>query len=147
MTEITRSALLPYSAQQLFELINDVSAYPQFMEGCIGSEVISQQADFMEARLDLSLAGLRYSFTTRNRMDPPHTVVMELVDGPFESFHGQWSLQALSDSACKVSLDLQFKLQSRILGGAAKVLFNPMADNLVDALVKRAQHLLGPADD
>ena len=141
MTDISRSALLPYSAQQVFELINDVSAYPQFMDGCVGAQIISHRADAMEARLDLAKAGLQYSLTTRNRLDPPHSVVMELVDGPFEQFSGRWSLKALGDNACKVNLDLHFTLHSKVLSNAVKTLFNPMADNLVDALVKRAHQL------
>ena len=141
MTRISRSALLPYSAQQIFELINDVSAYPDYMDGCIGAQVIARQADIMEARLDLAKAGLHYSFTTRNRLDPPHAVVMELVDGPFEQFSGQWTLKPLGATACKVSLDLQFTLHSKVLAKAVKALFNPMADNLVEALVKRAHYL------
>jgi ribosome-associated toxin RatA of RatAB toxin-antitoxin module len=145
MIHISRNALLPYPVQQIFELINDVSAYPQYMEGCTGAEVIRRQEDFMEARLDLSKAGLKYSFTTHNRLEPPHAVIMELVDGPFSDFAGRWQLTPLGDSACKVSLDLHFKLKHKVLGKAAKVLFKPMADNLVDALVTRAHHLHRPA--
>lgn len=141
MTEISRSALLSYPAQQVFELINDVVAYPHYMDGCIGSEVVSSGDDFMEARLDLSKAGFQYSFTTRNRLEPHSLVVMELVDGPFTEFNGQWALMALGESACKVSLQLDFTLQSKVLSKAAKSLFNSMADNLVEAMVKRAHDL------
>ncbi len=141
MADIKRSALLPYPIDDIYTLINDVAAYPEYMEGCVGAEVIRQDESAMEARLDLSKAGIQYSFTTRNRLERPTTVAMTLVDGPFSAFHGLWTLQALGDSACKVSLELQFTLQSKVLGAAAKTLFNAMADNLVDALVKRAQHL------
>ncbi len=141
MPQITRSALLPYPAQAVYTLINDVAAYPEYMEGCVGAEVITQGEMFMEARLDLSRAGLHYSFTTRNRYEPPFTVTMELVDGPFTDFNGLWTVNPLSETACKVSLALQFTLKSKVLGVAAKALFNPMADNLVDALVKRVHQL------
>ncbi|WP_101759812.1 type II toxin-antitoxin system RatA family toxin [Oceanicoccus sp. KOV_DT_Chl] len=141
MTEISRSALLPYPAVEVYDLINDVAAYPQFMDGCVGAEILSRDEQHMEARLDLSKAGLQYSFTTRNRLQAPHTVAMELVNGPFSEFSGVWTVLALSDEACKISLQLSFSLSSRVLAVAAKALFNPMADNLVDALVKRAHHL------
>lgn len=141
MTEIIRSALLPYPAQDMYVLINDVSAYPQFMRGCVGAEVIVSGEEMMEARLDLAAGRLKYSFTTHNQLYPPHKVEMTLVDGPFESFHGLWTVQTLSEEACKVTLDLQFTLSSRVLGVAAKKLFSPIANDLVDALVKRAHHL------
>lgn len=141
MTDISRSALLPYPVPQVYELINDISAYPQYMDGCVGSEVLTRRPDLMEARLDLARAGLQYSFTTRNRLSPPHSVAMELVEGPFDEFNGQWVLKSLGDAACKVSLELQFSLQGKVLGKAVKSMFNPMADNLVNALVRRAHQL------
>lgn len=143
MAEIVRSALLPYRAEQVYTLVNDIAAYPEFMEGCSGAQVLHQTESMMEARLDLSRAGLSYSLTTRNTLQPPTTVTMLLVDGPFSEFNGQWQVQPLSDMACKVSVELRFKLESRVLDKAVRVLFNPMADNLVDAVVKRAHHLFG----
>ena len=145
MSEITRSALLPYPAADVFELINDVTAYPHYLDGCVGAEVLLKTDEIMEARLDLAKKGLKYSLTTRNRLVPPSLVAMELVDGPFKSFSGEWRITALSENACKVSLHLAFTLESRALSLAARALFNPMADNLVDAVVKRAHSQCGRA--
>jgi len=141
MTDITRSALLPYPAAQVYELINDVAAYPQFMDGCVGAEVLKQTEDYMEARLDLARSGMRYSLVTRNRLEPPLSINMELVEGPFEALTGRWQVTVLNESACKVSLELKFVLISRVMSMAARMVFNPMADNLVEALVKRANYL------
>lgn len=145
MTEINRSALLPYTADSVYSLINDVETYPQYMDGCVAAEILAQgedeQGEFMEARLDLSKAGLRHSLTTRNRLQRPATVEMTLVDGPFDDFSGIWTVQPLNDSACKVSLVLRFTIANKLLNIAVKTLFKPMADDLVDALVKRAHHL------
>lgn len=143
MPDISRSALLPYAAEQIYQLINDVSAYPKYMEGCVGAKILFRDEQVMEARLDLAKAGLKYSLTTRNHLLPPTSVVMELVDGPFNTFSGEWTLTALSESACKVTLQLSFSLDSKALAVAAKALFNPMADNLVNALVKEARQLYG----
>ena len=111
------------------------------MDGCVGVELISQTETSMEARLDLAKAGISHSLTTRNSLVAPTSVKMSLVDGPFSSFSGEWQLQRLSDDACKVTLNLDFNIESRVLAMAAKALFNPMADNLVDAVVKRAQEV------
>jgi ribosome-associated toxin RatA of RatAB toxin-antitoxin module len=145
MTDISRSALLPYAADKVYQLINDIAAYPQFMDGCVGSQVLREFEEepgqlSMEARLDLAKAGFKHSFTTRNRL-LSNRVEMSLVDGPFDKFSGHWLLLPLSDSACKVSLDLEFSLNSKVLSAATKALFNGMADDLVNALVKRAHHL------
>lgn len=141
MTEISRSALLPYSAEKVYALINDVESYPEFMEGCAGAEVLARDEQSMEARLDLSRRGISYSIITRNTLQPPHSVIMHLVQGPFRSFKGEWQVTALSETACKVSLHMAFSLDNKALALAARALFNPMADNLVDAVVKRANKL------
>jgi len=143
MPTLERSALLPYPADQVYRLINDIEAYPQFMKGCIDAEVLVQNEDLIEARLDLQKAGLKQSFTTRNRLQPPSLIDMELVDGPFSNFSGRWEVQALNEVACKVTLFLNFTLSNRVVSAAAGALFNPVADNLVDALVKRANELYG----
>lgn len=143
MPQISRSALLPYSSEQVYTLINDISAYPEFMDGCVGAEILSREDNVMLARLDLAKAGFTYSVTTRNELVPPNSVDMQLVDGPFKAFSGQWTVQPLGDSACKVTLKLDFDLASRALALAARALFNPMADNLVDVVVRRAKQLYG----
>ncbi len=139
MTTISRSALLPYSAEQVFDLINDVSRYPEFMDGCVGAEVLSEDGHAMVARLDLSRGGVNQSFTTSNTLTRPSEIRLELVDGPFESFVGRWVLLALNDKACKVSLFLNFKLSNTVLSAAAKQMFNSAANTMVDAMVKRAK--------
>ena len=89
MTTINRSALLPYSAQQLFELVSDVEAYPQYMDGCVGAQLLHRQENTFEARLDLAKGGIRQSFTTRNHLVEGESMRLELVDGPFERFTGR----------------------------------------------------------
>jgi ribosome-associated toxin RatA of RatAB toxin-antitoxin module len=143
MNEIRRSALLPYSADAIYQLINDVEAYPQYMEGCVGAEILARTEDSMDARLDLSRAGIRLSFVTRNTLTPSRSVRLKLIDGPFENLTGEWSLLALGGDACKVSLHLQFALTNSVVGVATRQLFNSVANNLVDALVKRANEQYG----
>jgi ribosome-associated toxin RatA of RatAB toxin-antitoxin module len=143
MNEIRRSALLAYSADVIYQLINDVEAYPQYMDGCVGAEVLAHTDGTMDARLDLSRAGIRLSFVTHNTLTPGRSVRLKLIDGPFENLTGEWSLLALGSDACKVSLHLQFALANSVVGIATRQLFNSVANNLVDALVKRANEQYG----
>ena len=135
---ITRSALVPRSAAEMFELVCAVEDYPRYMEGCIGAEVYSRSETEMRARLDLGRAGLRYSFTTRNLLCPPERIELVLEEGPFRHFTGIWTFAQLGDLGCRVGLDLRFELNHRILGGPARKLFARVGDNLVQALVARA---------
>lgn len=143
MTAIERSALLPYPAQTMYELVNDIEAYPKFMDGCVGARVLERTPDYIEARLDLAKGGLRHSFTTRNRLFAPKRIELSLVEGPFESFSGEWIFEPLNEQACKVTLRLQFRMAGRLLSFAAKAMFGGIANQLVGALVKRANTLHG----
>ena len=145
MISIERNALLLYSAEQIYTLINDVETYPQYMDGCVGAEVLEQTDGLMLARLDLAKKNIRYSLTTRNTLQPPERVTMQLVDGPLSDFSGEWRVQALHASACKVSIDIKFRLKSELLRGPLRMLLNAMADNMVDALTRRARDLYAAA--
>jgi ribosome-associated toxin RatA of RatAB toxin-antitoxin module len=144
LTEIHRSALLLYPASALFALVSDIESYPSFMDGCVGADVLHRSEDLVEARLHLARAGIRQSFTTRNRLRAPEAIDMELIEGPFESFEGRWSFEALRDDACKVSLRLAFRLSNALAGRAARQLFESVANTLVDAVCRRARELHGP---
>lgn len=143
MTRIQRSALLPYSAERLFDLINDVERYPEFMDGCVGAKLLSHEGEIMVARLDLAKGPLRQSFTTRNHLQPPNVIQLGLEEGPFSRFSGSWRLEPLGAHGCKMSLDLEFELASKMMSLAAGKLFQSVADRMVDAICLRARTLFG----
>lgn len=147
MATIERSALVNYSAQSMYELVNDVASYPTFMEGCYGAEVLDQTDTSMLARLQLRKAGVKVNLTTSNKLTPYSSIEMHLQDGPFKHLKGLWSFTPLSDDACKVSLDLQFEFSSRSLSMAASGLFSGVASNLVESLCKRANEVLSEKND
>lgn len=138
---VERSALVNYSQQQMFELVNDIEAYPQFMDGCSGAKVLARGDDWLEARLELSKAGVSQSFVTRNLLQPPHSMTMNLVDGPFKSLRGVWRFTALGPQACKVAFELEFELKNRLLGMAVGKLFESVSNKQVDALCARARQI------
>ena len=143
MTLINRSALLPFTPAQLFELVNDIEAYPQYMDGCVGAEVLRRDADVLEARLDLARGGISHSFCTRNTLVAGERINLELLEGPFEHFGGHWEFLGLGESACKISLNLEFIINNGLLGAAAARLFDRVTNNLVDAVGQRATELYG----
>jgi len=143
MTTIDRSALIPYSAAQLFDLVADIERYPEFLNGCVEANIIAREGQTVTARLGLSRAGLSHSFVTRNTMTPYEQIELSLVDGPFEHFEGHWQFTALAPHACKVALTLRFKMRSGLIHAAAGRMFDKVALDLVDALVKRASVVYG----
>ena len=143
MTIIDRHALLPHSAEQLFGLVADIERYPDFLAGCNEAVILSQEELSVVAKLGLSRAGFSHSFVTRNTLIPFERIELRLVDGPFERFEGHWHFKALGADACKVQLTLDFQLKSGLMNIAAGKLFDRVALDLVDAVVKRAEHMFG----
>ena len=154
MPSISRSALVMYSVEQMYELINDVPAYPQFLPDCSNSKVISQDEHSVTASLLVSKAGLKKWFTTKNTLVSNQQVTLELVDGPFNKLQGHWLLSPytclarwlltpLSSEACKVSLELEYEFSNKMFDIAFGRIFNHMTNNMVQAFTQRAKHLYG----
>lgn len=138
MPVIQRSALVEHSAAKMFSLVNDIAAYPRRFDWCEAARVLEASEDRMVARLDLGLAGLRTWFTTENTLVPPHHIDMVLRDGPFRKLGGRWQFHALDESACKVTLTLDFEPNSKLLGPAFALGFQSLADRMVDDFVRVA---------
>ncbi|MTJ02050.1 type II toxin-antitoxin system RatA family toxin [Idiomarina piscisalsi] len=143
MPSIEKSALVSYSAEQMFNLVNDIDSYPEFVPGCADSRVVEQNGDYKVASLQISKAGIQKTFTTRNRLVKPERIDMELVDGPFKKLTGGWVFKPLSEGACKVELKLDFEFSSRLLGMAFGKIFSEVTSRMVDAFVKRADQVYG----
>ncbi|WP_345552143.1 type II toxin-antitoxin system RatA family toxin [Microbulbifer aestuariivivens] len=143
MTQIERSALVMHSVERMFDLVNDVEKYPQFLPGCRNAEVLYRNEQTLEARLDLSRAGMRQSFVTRNRLQRPTLMELELVDGPFSEFSGRWEFKPLGDNACKVQFSLSFVIRNRLVAAAVGKLFSELANQMVGAMSARADEIYG----
>lgn len=138
MPRIHRSALVEHPASRMFDLVNDVAAYPRRFSWCEQAQVLEAGGDRMVARLDVGLGSLRTWFTTENRLAPPHHIDMRLQDGPFRRLEGRWQFHALGEGACKVTLTLEFEPQSALLAPALTLGFRGLADRMVDDFVRAA---------
>ncbi|MEF1227000.1 SRPBCC family protein [Vibrio fortis] len=141
MPKVTRSALVSFSAEQMFDLVNDVARYPEFLPGCSGSRVIESSDSAMVASVDVSKAGISKTFTTSNRLAEGAEILMELVDGPFKKLQGGWYFTPLDDQACKVELKLEFEFSSRMIEMAFGKIFNELTSNMVNAFTQRAKQV------
>ena len=102
MKQVTRSALLPYSAEQMFDVVNDVANYAMFLPWCSASEVLSQSETEMVARLTISRGSLAQQFTTRNELERPGAINLHLVDGPFTTLEGRWRFYSLGEDGAQI---------------------------------------------
>ncbi len=143
MTTVSRSAMVRHSAEEMFELVDDVRGYEDFLPWVKRSRERERDGDVVIGELLFSKAGIEKSFTTRNRRQPGKMIEIRLVEGPFRHLEGFWRFDALGEDACKVSLDLEFEFSNRLLAMAFGKVFTQVAGTLVDSFVKRANERYG----
>jgi ribosome-associated toxin RatA of RatAB toxin-antitoxin module len=141
MREVKRSALIAEAPARMFQLINDVERYPEFVPGCTAARVVSRKGNEMVASLSIKRGPLHAEFTTRNLLDPDKRVLMQFVSGPFRVLEGLWTLTPLGELGCRVELEMRFEFANRVAGALFEPLFETTAASLVDAFVKRARDL------
>ena len=143
MTTISKSALVHYSPEQMYKLVDNIEAYSEFLPWCGKATEIKRDDKIVEASLLVSYSGFNKEFTTRNRLEKNHKMEMKLVDGPFKHLEGTWVFDLLGEDACKVSLHLDFEFSSKLVSISLGPVFNQMANSLVDAFIKRAEAIYG----
>lgn len=143
MRKIHKNALVPYSAADMYALVNDVNRYPEFLPWCRGAEVLETSATDMRARLDLARGSFHKSFTTHNYLTAGAAITMTLEDGPFKHLEGRWRFTDLGPEGSKVELDMEFQFDSFLLDMVAGPVFEDICNSLVDAFIRRAAALHG----
>ena len=141
MPQVSRSALVSFSATQMYDLVNDVARYSEFLPGCSGSQVLEHTQNEMVASVNVAKAGISKTFTTQNTLVASSQILMELVDGPFKSLKGGWYFTPLDESACKVELKLDFEFSSKMIELAFGRVFNELTSNMVNAFTQRAKEV------
>jgi ribosome-associated toxin RatA of RatAB toxin-antitoxin module len=141
MRDVTRSALVGETPERMFELINDVPSYPQFLPWCTAARIESQSGSEIIATLSVRRGPLALDFTTRNTLAPSTRIHMQLEKGPFRELQGQWLLTPVGDAGCRVELRLQYEFANRLSALVFDPLFEQTAASLVDAFVTRARAL------
>ncbi len=147
MTVIKRTALVPYTPRQMFELVNDVKEYPRFLQWCHESKIIRQDEKEVEAALEIAWSGFHKSFTTLNILTPYSRIDIKLVEGPLQQLEGHWEFVAVGDQGSRVNLNLEFEVGKSFFDRLLEPVFNHIANSLVDAFCKRAVEIYGSKDD
>lgn len=141
MTLIQKSALVKYSALQMFDLVSDVEAYSQFLPWCSDSRIIKRDGDYIEAELWINKGGFKKSFSTRNRIISPDKIIISLLNGPFSRLEGVWDFIPLREDASKISLNLEFEMSGKLASIAFGAVFNQICNTMVSSFTQRAKQV------
>jgi ribosome-associated toxin RatA of RatAB toxin-antitoxin module len=143
MTVVQKSALVKFSAQQMFDLVDDIESYPKFLPWCSGSRIIRREGDIVEGEIQIAKAGFHKTFATRNRIDRGGKIFLSLLEGPFSSLEGVWDFMPLREDASKISLNLEFEISGTLANLAFGPVFNQICNTMVTSFTQRAKVVYG----
>ncbi len=141
MQVVERSAIVAYTPAQMFDLVNDVARYPEFLPWCVGAgvEVLSESEILAAVKVARGL--VRMEFTTRNTLRKDEHIIMQLIEGPFRHMSGLWRFMAIGDRGSRVEFRVEFEFKNRLLASALNSVFEALCSSIVDAFVVRAQQI------
>ena len=139
MPIVCKSAIVPLTCERMFALVDECERYPEFMPWCEAAEVVSRTPEVTHARLHVAYGGLRTAIATRNVREPPARLTLELLEGPFEHFHGEWTFVALGPAGCRVELALEYRLAGKGFERLLGPVFGHIAETMVQSFVARAE--------
>lgn len=143
MPEVTRSVIVGYTPRQMFDLVDAVERYPEFLPWCGGTSIKHRDETTTRATILINYRGIKHSFTTENTKQAPHEMVIRLVEGPFRALDGHWRFIQLADRGCKIEFRLHYEFSSKLLEKLVGPVFNYIASSFVEAFVKRAAQFYG----
>lgn len=143
MPTVNQSALVPYSAEQMYQLVNNYEKYPEFLSGCVGAKTLSLGERELQAELHIQKLGISQTFSTHNKMFPNERIEMRLLNGPFKSLEGFWSFTPFDEQSCKIALHLQFEFSNPLIAMVFGKVFNELTLKMVNAFKVRAKEIYG----
>jgi ribosome-associated toxin RatA of RatAB toxin-antitoxin module len=141
MQVVERSALVTYTATQMFALVNDVARYPEFLPWCVGARAEDVSAAERIATLKVARGVLQTEFTTRNTLLPDAEIHMQLMHGPFRDLIGEWRFEAIGTRGSRVHFKVEFEFKNRLTATAFNAIFEALCGTIIDAFVLRAQSM------
>jgi ribosome-associated toxin RatA of RatAB toxin-antitoxin module len=139
MREIKHSALIGRPQRAVFEIINDIEKYPEFLPWCTHAQVQSRSDREIVATVGVRKGPLHGEFTTRNELEPDRRITMRLVSGPFRMLEGEWLLIPIGDDGCRVELTMKFAFKNPLSAVLFEQKFAETMASLIDAFVARAR--------
>lgn len=143
MSSVTKTANVSFSAERMYDLVNDIESYPEFLPWCTEAKVYERADQSLKAEVSLATGKIRQSFTTENIMDPGRRIDIKLVSGPFKYLNGYWTFQDTGDQQCHIRLSMDFEFKNKLLKLTLNPIFNQFVNSLVGAFTQRAESVYG----
>jgi ribosome-associated toxin RatA of RatAB toxin-antitoxin module len=143
MKQVQKTAIVPFTTEQMYALVNDIEAYPEFLPWCSEARVLSRRDNALTASVTMALGRIRQTFSTSNTMQPGRRIAVQLLEGPFRQLRGGWEFIPAGQGACEIRLDMGFEFKTRLLELTLGKVFGQIVNSLVGAFTRRAHHVYG----
>jgi ribosome-associated toxin RatA of RatAB toxin-antitoxin module len=141
--EIKRTALVTFTPEQMFDLVVDVERYREFLPWVADAEVHEKTERDLLASLTMERAGIRQTFSTRNVMQRPASMSLQLASGPFRRLDGLWTFTPIGTAGTRVVLDMKFEFANPVASMLFGRAFEQSIGELIDAFIARARQIYG----
>ena len=138
MSSINKQVRVPYSAEQMFDLVYDINSYSQFIPLCTFAEVYDQVENKSKATIKMAKGDLGFKFSTLNTIEVGRSIAINLEHGPFKSLKGVWRFSPVSAHECIISLHFEFQFSNLLLDLALGGLFRQVCDSMIECFRKQA---------
>jgi len=143
MTAHTEKVVVPYTAQQMYDLVAGVERYPEFLPWCIGARILKREGDVLYAELIIGWKVLRERFSSKVILNPPYSVQFDYTNGPLKYLHGDWRFSPAPQGGTLVEFQVDFEFKSKALSLVMGGVFSELVHRMVGAYEARANQLYG----
>jgi ribosome-associated toxin RatA of RatAB toxin-antitoxin module len=141
LESISKSAVVPFTVDQMYTLVNDVESYPIFLPWCSDGVIHEQEDHYMKASVSLAVGAIKQTFTTENTLDPGKRIDVQLVSGPFKQLHGYWVFESAGEGRCQIIFQMNFEYKNTLVKLALNKVFQRIGDMMVAGFIERAKVL------
>ena len=138
MNSIKKSAIVFHPVKKMFQLVDMVEHYPQFLPWCGSTQIIERDNNKTIASIEINYKGIRQTFTTENTKKQNQEMIIKLIDGPFKSLSGKWMFKNLDKDSCQIELKLEYEFRNVILEKLISPVFNMITNTFIDEFIKEA---------
>jgi coenzyme Q-binding protein COQ10 len=143
MPSHTETRILPYSAEQLFDLVMDIEKYPEFLPWCLAARVKSRTKDTVEADVIIGYKVFREKFSSRVRCTRAKSIDVEYMQGPMRHLQNKWEFRNTRNGECRVGFYVDFSMKTRLFETLVDQFFQRVLVRMINAFETRALELYG----
>ena len=138
MKKIYKEEDINIDIETIFNLINNINSYPDYLPWCTKTEVTEISDHSMIGKIFISKSFINWNFSTRNIIKKNESISLELVDGPFESLNGKWSFSVIDGFNTRVSLEINYKFKSSLIELSIEPIFTSIMNSILKSFIQEA---------